>query len=142
MTKTRRLARTALTGMAVLIGLDLAAGGVLAFLRAAPLLLLAAGIWAACLRAHRLRVPRVAAAVVCRPDGRLAEVQAERDELRREVGGLRIELAAARESAEMAWDAAADRPPTPAPGRDAAAARLLAERMSGVRPLFPRGGDL
>jgi hypothetical protein len=141
MTKTRRLARTALTGMAVLIGLDLAAGGVLAFLRAAPLLLIAAGICTVCRRGRRrLRLPR-AAAVVYRPDGRLAAVEAERDQLRREVAALRIELATARESAEMAWDAAADRPPGPAPGRDTAAARLLAERMSGVRPLFP-GGDL
>jgi len=75
--------------------------------------------------------------------GQLARVTAERDQLGAQVADLARQLAEARDSAHAAWDAAARPPPRPDPepepdddtgGRRAA---LLAQPLSGVRPLTP-----
>jgi hypothetical protein len=69
---------------------------------------------------------------------RLAALTAERDQLAAEAADLRRRLEDARRSAEMAWDAAAERPPVrhAEPG-DAGGKRatLLAQPLSGARPL-------
>lgn len=58
----------------------------------------------------------------------------------REITRLRQELAGAQESANAAWDAAADRPPVPrsvttAAGKSAARHRLINDPRSGARQL-------
>ena len=65
--------------------------------------------------------------------GEVARLRAENDQ-------LRAELADARESVRLAWNAASSVPPRPSMPVSADAARMLADPRSGVRPLFP-GGD-
>jgi hypothetical protein len=70
--------------------------------------------------------------------GQLAALTAQRDQLAAEVADLRGRLEDARLSAEMAWDAAAERPPVrhAEPGdADGMRAALLAQPLSGARPL-------
>lgn len=57
-----------------------------------------------------------------------------------ELDVTRRELAEARESAALAWDASADRPPRPDVPEPEPRGRLLADPRSGVRPLT-RGDD-
>jgi hypothetical protein len=105
-------------------------------------LLLAAGAGAGGYRlGQRLRAKlprgRVLRGIVVRtPDlsGEVARLEAENHH-------LRADLEDARESAEAAWNAAADRPPQPARPVPPGAARLLASPRSGVRPLYPEGDD-
>jgi hypothetical protein len=61
---------------------------------------------------------------------------AQRDQLGATVADLERQLADARQSAELAWDAAAERPPADQPGSDRRA-DLLADAYSGARPLIP-----
>jgi len=76
-----------------------------------------------------------------RPERERQADGAERERLAAEVDRLTAELDGARESAALAWDAAAEQPPRPAdvgPADDLAAARrrrLLADPLSGARPL-------
>lgn len=66
-----------------------------------------------------------------------ASASSELARMRAEVDRLNAELSDARESAELAWDAAADRPPLAPRGSTASRERLIATPMSGVRPLYP-----
>jgi hypothetical protein len=102
-----------------------------------------AGSWTAGpdaqLAAERERSARHLAGIVAERDQasqRLTAVMAERDQLAARAVDLERQLLAAQDAAHAAWDASASVPPRPAPVRDDdARARLLADPLSGARPL-------
>lgn len=71
---------------------------------------------------------------------RTPDLSAENAALRDEIDQLRAEVSDARQSAEMAWTSAADRPPGPARTIAPGAVRLVDQPFSGVRRLFPGHG--
>jgi hypothetical protein len=84
--------------------------------------------------------PRLAEAEAERDQlhGQLARVTAERDQLGAEAAGLWRRLAEATDAAHAAWDAAASITPRPAvapPDAGGQRAALLADPRSGARPL-------
>jgi hypothetical protein len=142
----RHSARVIALGLLGLLGLDLLAW----VQRLAPLTVAVAGLVlvAALVRRRRrlppLTRPRHIGEAYAPPEAGLPQwnaaaphraLLAENDRLRAEVGQLRTDLAAARESAMAAWDVAAGRPPRPAQPADPDRDRLLAAPRSGVRPL-------
>jgi hypothetical protein len=63
---------------------------------------------------------------------------AGQDQVNAKIAELERQLAEARQSAELAWDAAAERPPAAPSGSDSdRRADLLADAYSGARPLLP-----
>ena len=137
----RRPAQRLLLAAGVLLALDV----LLAAERAAHLLLLLAAVSGFAWLNARHRLPWQQARRVLPSQGHgkprqanLAESLAiENAALRDEVDQLRADLQDARLQAAAAWDAASSVPPRPARPRPPAITRLLTDRMSGVRPLFP-----
>jgi hypothetical protein len=87
--------------------------------------------------------PRLAEAEAERDQlrGQLARVTAERDQLGAAAADLRRQLAEATDAAHAAWDAAASitpRPPVTPPDTGGQRAALLADPLSGARPLVGR----
>jgi hypothetical protein len=72
--------------------------------------------------------------------GQVARLTAERDQLGARVGGLTRQVAEARDAAHAAWDAAASITTRPAPDDDTGGKRaaLLIDPLSGARPLVGR----
>ena len=141
--KIRHPARTIVLGTGLLLAADMAAWTVYLTLRLAAFLVLPAAAAVVAYRAGcRRTLPplRVVRGTVLRADDRLAEVDWLRSEnaaLRDEVDQLRADLYDARLQAAAAWDAASSVPPRPPRPVPPAITRLLADRMSGVRALFP-----
>lgn len=133
--RQRRRSNSAALPIVAAFGLVIAVSLLIVIARWLPLIV---GVGVACYLWGRSRRSTSPPGQLATPTAALDQLGRERDQLAETIARLETQLADARASADLAWDAAAERPPAAQQPADSdRRSTLLADARSGARPLIP-----